>query len=187
MQIDTQRYLKLVENNGSLACVDIEATGLRGDYNSVLVVSVKPYRADPVSFYVRQAGNDQKVVREAKEFMEQFDVWVTYYGKGFDIPMLNTRLLKWGQGPIDPRHHLDAYYLGKAHLLTARRSQGHLLSWLGTPEQKMSVGADVWNQVLSENTREEAMKIMVERCESDVIGLEGFYDRVKHLARDLKR
>ena len=49
----------------------------------------------------------------------------------------------------------------------------------------MTVGADTWNDVLY-NTK-EAMETMVERCESDVIGLEGLYNKVRHLIRDVKR
>lgn len=185
MQIDVSNYLRLVEETNRLAFVDIEATGLRGDYNSVLVVSVKPYGLPVTSFTVSQPGNDQRVVREAKDFMSQFDCWATYYGKGFDIPMLNTRLLKWNQTPLPARHHIDLYYVGKSHLLTARRSQGHLLSWLGTEDQKMTVGADMWNEILH-NTK-DAMKTMIERCESDVAGLEALYEKIKHVIRDVKR
>lgn len=185
MQIDVQEYLELVEKNDRIAFVDIEATGLRGDYNSVLCVSILPYQGSPYTFSIKQAGNDKRVVREAKDAMSSYSCWVTYYGKGFDIPMLNTRLLKWGLDPLPRKFHMDLYYLGKSHLLTARRSQGHLLSWLGTPEQKMSVSADVWNSILHDV--EGQMPTMIERCESDVIGLRGLYDKVKHLARDLKR
>lgn len=184
MKIDPQTFLDLVENNSSLAFVDIEATGVKGDYNSVLVVSVKPYNLDPISFAIKQPGNDQKVVREAKEFLEGFNCWVTYYGKGFDIPMLNTRLLKWKLLPIQPRHHIDLYYTLKSHILTGRRSQAHLLEWLETPQQKMTVSGEVWNRILY-NTPEE-MKKMVARCESDAVGLEALYKETRHLIRDIK-
>jgi len=136
------------------------------------------------SFSIKQAGNDQRVVREAKILLEKFDAWVTYYGKGFDIPMLNTRLLRWGQDPIAKRPHVDMYYSLKANILTARRSQGHLLSWLMTPEQKMSVSAEAWNEVLT--SPRKAIGKMIERCESDVAGLESLYQRTKHLIREIK-
>lgn len=185
MQIDSQTFLRLVEETNRIAFFDIEATGLRGDYNSVLVVSVKPYLTDPVTFKIAQLGHDQKVLREAKDFLEQFDCWVGYYSKGFDIPMLNTRLLKWGMPPIEKRLHLDMYFSLKANLLTARKSQSHLLSWLGTPEQKMSVGADVWSEMGFK--MDEHLPTMVERCESDTIGLQDLYDRTKHLIVEIKR
>lgn len=186
MQIEAQDYIRLVEAANTLCFFDIEATGLRGDYNSVLVASIKPYNSDPYSIVVKQPGNDQGVVRAVKAELEKYDCWVTYYGKGFDIPMINTRLLKWRSAPVDKRHHIDMYYSLKSNLLTARRSQGHLLSWLGTPEQKMTVGADVWNEVI-QDPKGPAMKTMIERCESDVVGLQGLYEKTKHVIREIKR
>lgn len=185
MKIDTQDYLRLVETAGTLCFLDIEASGLRGDYNSVLCASVKPFDEEPISFAIKSAGNDVKVVREVRDMLEDFDCWVTYYGKGFDVPMINTRLLKWGQEPIAKRHHIDMYYQLKSKLLTARRSQGHLLSWLGTPEQKMGVSADVWNDVAHDPKKN--IPILVERCESDVKGLEDLYKRTSHLIVDITK
>jgi uncharacterized protein YprB with RNaseH-like and TPR domain len=55
MKIDVQRYLDLVEQANSLLFLDIEATGLKGDYNSVLCVSLKPYGGKPYTFSVKEA------------------------------------------------------------------------------------------------------------------------------------
>lgn len=185
MQLDAQDYLRLVEEANKLAFFDIEATGLRGDYNSVLIVSVKPFASKVVSFKIAQPGNDKRVVREAIECLESFDCWASYYGKGFDIPMLRTRALKWGLPDINKKHHIDLYFTLKHNLLTARKSQGHLLSFLGTEEQKMSVGADTWNEILY--NFEPTMKTMQKRCESDAIGLQGLYEKTKHLIKEIKK
>jgi len=185
MQVDTQRCLELLEETNNICFFDLEATGLRGDYNSILCGTIKGYRSDPVTFSVLQVGNDKKVVREIKEELEKYDCWVGFYSKGFDVPMIETRLFKWKQPQLDRKHHLDLYYQTKAKLLTSRRSQAHYLKWLGTPEQKMDVGADVWAG-MADNFKEN-MKVMVERCESDVVGLQNLYDRVKVLIKDITR
>lgn len=185
MQIDPQVFLDMAEASHKLAFVDIEVTGLRGDYNSVLVVSVKPYGGKPVSYVVARQGQDRKVVSDAAAALEEYTCWVTYFGKGFDIPMLNTRLLRHGLSPIDKRLHIDMYYVLKYNLLTARRSQSHLLSWLNTPQQKMSVGAETWNEVVAGDP--VALATMVRRCESDTRGLEALYKKTRHLIADIKR
>lgn len=186
MKVEVRDYLRLCEAANTLGFFDIEATGLRGDYNSILVASFKHFNDKPVSYVVKQPGNDKGLVRAVRDHLESLDVWVTYYGKGFDIPMLNTRLLKWGYEPVKKKPHLDLYFTLKSGLLTARRSQGHLLSWLEAPEQKMTVGADTWNAILAD-PKGKPMKVMIERCESDVEGLQGLYERTKHLCADLKR
>ena len=185
MQVNAQDYLRLTEKANTICFWDIEATGLRGDYNSIITVSVKPYQSKPTTFHITQAGHDQKVVREARDFLQSFDCWVTYYGKGFDVKMLDTRLLKWGLDPVQKKPHVDMYFTLKSHLATARRSQGHLLSWLGTEESKMTVGADMWNEIVRNPSK--AMKTMIERCESDCAGLQALYQRTKHLIQDIKR
>jgi hypothetical protein len=185
MRLEALDFLRLAERAHSLAFVDIEGSGLRGDYNSTLVVSIKPHGLAPYSQFVTVPGDDRKLVRWAKRELEKYDCWVTYYGKGYDIPMLNTRLLKHWSKPIEPRHHIDMYYTLKFNLLTARRSQAHLLRFLETPTQKMDMDPDEWNQVLANPKRH--MPRMIARCESDVRGLAGLYERTKHLIRDIKR
>ena len=98
---------------------------------------------------------------------------------------LNTRLLKWGYLPIDKRPHIDMYFSLKANLLTARKSQAHLLEWLETPEQKLTVGASLWNDIL--HNFAPAMKTMIQRCESDAKGLEQLYRKTRHILREIKR
>lgn len=185
MNVDPQEYLDLVEQASKIVFVDIEAIGLRGDYNSVICVSFKPYGQVAYTLAIKQVGNDERVVREAKKELERYCAWVTYYGKGFDIPMLNTRLLKWNYLPIEKRFHLDLYFSLKANLLTARKSQGHLLSWLGTPEQKVGLGASVWSELPFK--MKEHLPTMIGRCESDVAGLEALYKKTRHLIKELKR
>lgn len=149
------------------------------------MASVKPFGKKAVSFAIEQLGNDKRVVREAKEYMESFDVWVTYYGKSHDLPLLNTRLLKWNLPPVSPRPHIDLYYQLKYKLRMGRRSQAHLLSFLSTPEQKMSVSPDVWASLAS--NFKTNLKILIERCESDVKGLEDLYKRTRHLIINVTR
>lgn len=150
-------------------------------------MSVKPFGAKPTTFAVKQAGNDQRVVREVAEHLNEFDAWATYYGKGFDVPMINTRLLKWRLPPLVKKPHIDLYFQLKAKLLLARKSQGHILGWLepDLPEPKKTVSADIWAMIVGDI--EKHMPEMIARCESDTKGLEILYNRVKHLIVDITR
>jgi uncharacterized protein YprB with RNaseH-like and TPR domain len=184
MQLDAQTYLRLVESAGTICFWDLEATGLKGDYNSVLCLSVKPIGKKPTTFKVERPGRDKKVVSDARDLLSTFDCWVTYYGKGFDFLMVNTRLLEWGLTPLLKKPHIDMYYTLKSNLNTSRRSQAHLLDWLGTKQRKMSVSAEQWNRVLSDPVNH--MPQMVKRCESDTEGLEALYMRTRHLVKDIR-
>jgi len=178
MQIESQEFLPIVEQAGALCFFDIECTGTHGDYNSVLVVSVKPYHKRPVSFVVERAGDDRRVVRAARDELSKYLVWVSYFGSGFDVPLLQSRLLRHRANRLEKKHHIDMYYHLNSRVLTSRRSQAHRLEWLESPQHKMTLSAELWNKVLS-NPR--ALRIMLARCESDCRGLEWLYDRTKHL------
>ena len=186
MQLDAQKFLSLVEETNQIAFVDLEMTGTRGDYNSILVASILPYKAKkPVTFATDRPGIDRKVALATKNELEKYLCWVTYYGKGFDIPFLNTRLLRWKSLPVESRYHVDMYYVLKYNLLTARRSQGHLLAWMKAPNQKMTVSAESWNEVIA--CEPGKMDEMIKRCESDTQGLRNLYTETRHVIKDCKK
>lgn len=184
MQIEAQTFLPLAERAGALAFVDIESSNLQGDYGTTVVVSIKPYKGKPVTFTARP-GADKALVKKVREELHKYPVWVTYYGKGFDIGFLNTRLLVNGLPPLDKHHHIDMYYVLRYRTLTSRHSQGHLLSWLGADQQKMTVPATVWANLATDPKK--YLKILAERCESDVAGLEALYEKTKHLIAEITR
>lgn len=197
MQIDPHAFLRLAEAARTIVSFDIEATGLRGDYNSILCISIRPVGGKATTFAIEKPGRDREVVKEASAMLASMDCWISYYGKGFDFPMINTRLLKWGLPPLQRKPHLDMYYTLKSNLNTSRRSQAHLLDWLRIKQtgestdrdnndqvHKMTVSADEWNEVLA--NPERAMPTMIKRCESDTLGLQALYLRTKHLIKDIK-
>lgn len=183
MKIDCQDYLDLAENSRKLVFFDIESNGLNADYNSTLVVSFKPYGEKPYSLSVKQVGNDQKLVNEARKELSKYHSWASYYGKGFDVKFLNTRLMKWGLEPLPKRHHIDMYFILKAHTAMSRKSMAQFARFLRLDEQKMDVTPGVWSEI---SYKPEHLVTMIERCESDVSVLEELYKHTRHLIRDIK-
>lgn len=185
MQLDAQDFLPLVEKAGGVCVFDIEATGLKGDYNSILLATVKPIGKPCRTFMVDRPGDDRRLVRELRDELHKYAMWVSFYGKGFDVPMLRARLLLHGMAQLEKRLHLDMYWTLKATVLTARRSQAHLLRWLQAPSQKMDLSPEEWNMVLA-NPR-KGLRVMKARCESDCLGLEALYHRAKHLVVNVSK
>lgn len=185
MQLDAQDYIRLVEKNKSLAIWDLETNGLNADYGGLLCGSVKTVNGPIRTFAIEQLGNDRKVARELKAYLEGFDAWVTQYGKMFDVKFLNTRLLKWGLEPLDPRPHIDTFFIVKTHMKLSSASQAQILSFLGTTQQKYHIGPETWAEIGADF--DEKMKVIVKRCETDVRGLEQGFHKIKHVIRDIKR
>jgi uncharacterized protein YprB with RNaseH-like and TPR domain len=152
----------------------------------VLVVSVKQYGNSSITtFAVDRPGEDRKVVKAAIEELGKYDCWISYYGKGFDVPMLQARALLHRLPPLVKQCHVDMFFQLVSKVKTARKSQAHFLRWLGTPEQKMDMSPQEWNDVLA--NPKVAIKKMRSRCESDVVGLEGLFDRAGHLILNVTR
>ncbi len=185
MQIDSQVFLPLAERAGAVCVFDIESSGTKGDYNNVLVVSIKPLRKEPVTFAVNpdRPGWDKQVVKQARDMLHNFQVWVSYYGKGFDVPMLQSRLLVHGLSPLQKQLHIDLYWHIRAHTLTARRSMAHISSWLETQNQKLTLSPTVWNL----DNPERSIRELKRRCEADCAELEDLYHRTKHLIVNITR
>ena len=178
-------FMKLAEEAGEIVFLDMEATGLNPDYNSCIVITAKPWNREPISWAIKQPGNDRAIVREASEYLNQRACWVTYYGKGFDKPFIQGRLLKWGLPKLEKVHHLDLYFHLKYHVNPARKSQAHYLEWLGLKNTKMTLSPDEWNEVL--RNPKTAVPVLQSRCERDCAGLEDLYNRSKHLIGDITR
>ena len=185
MNINPQIFLKIAEKAGAVCMFDIETTGREADYHSVLCLSIKPHGKKPYSFTATTPGDDRALLSQAIPELENYPVWVTYYGKGFDVPFIRTRLVKHGFEDVEKQIHFDAYWVGKSNLLTGRRSQAHLIEWLDLANKKMTISPDTWNAVIADPAKN--MPIIRKRCESDCSGLEGLYDRIKYLAKDLSR
>ena len=186
MQLEASVFLHLCQQTGDLIFFDIESTNLKGDYGAIICVSFKPFGQKPFTIVAEGPGNDRKLCRQVKQILENHWCWCSYYGTGFDIKMINTRLIRWGMRPVEKRPHLDLWKIVRFQMNTARKSQAHVLGWLGTPEQKMSVSANDWATIAS-NWDGRAMRTMIRRCESDTIGLEALYKKIKNLVVNVTR
>lgn len=182
-QLEVHTLLRLAEKAGELAMWDLETSGLGADYQSIVLASIKPYHKPPITYIADRFNKDKKLVRVLKKELEKFTVLVAHNGKMFDIPFLNTRLLYWGLEPLNKRHHLDTYQTLRYKLRTSSKSQAALLSFLRLPQQKMGLPPSVWQDAW---TNKDAMKQLIERCETDCIGLEQLFDKTKHLIRNIE-
>lgn len=185
MQLEAQEFIDIVEKANEVVFFDIECTSLGPDYGSVLVASMKPFKKKPISFSVVTPGDDLVVVSMIAEALQDYKLWVSYYGKGFDVPFLQARLLRHELPPLIKQPHADMYFSLRRTLNLSRGSMAHIAAWLRLPEQKMSVSADIWSQVIKDPKTH--LKTLVARCESDCAVLEKLWFKTRHLIKDIKR
>src|SRR5213592_2031591 len=108
MQIKAEEFLPIAEKAGAVAFLDIEASNLKADFGTVVVTSIKPYGGDPITFTAKP-GRDKKLLIAVAAELSKYQAWVTFYGKLFDVPFINSRMLVNGLPPLDKKHHIDMY------------------------------------------------------------------------------
>ena len=121
--------------------------------------------------------DDHATVLLLRDWLESYDYVCTYYGTGFDIPYLNTRLIVHGERPISRLRHVDLYYTAKFQLKLHSNRLDVVAETLFGKSEKTRVLGPVWTRAAQGDP--EAMKYIVEHCEIDVEVLERVFHRLR--------
>lgn len=180
LQAFTEGYDTLDEEDVvPIAIFDLECWDLSAEFAPLLCGSILSFPSGKMTtfrndFYVKEglAGSmmdDRMLLKAIRNALEAHGVLGGWYSKGFDIPLLKTRLMLSGERPLERRYHVDGIWACKGWRGIKVRN-GKLASiarafpQLG--EQKMEVSAETWLSAREGN--KEAMDAVVDRCESDV-------------------
>ncbi|HLY16868.1 MAG TPA: ribonuclease H-like domain-containing protein [Bryobacteraceae bacterium] len=94
------------------AFLDTETTGLAGGTGTyaflIGVGSIEPAGFRLRQFFMRDYGEEPSLLRRLSEHLAQFDVLITYNGKTYDQPLLETRFrMARARHPFARMEHLD--------------------------------------------------------------------------------
>jgi hypothetical protein len=97
------------------AFLDTETTGLAGGTGTyaflIGVGSIEPAGFRLRQFFMRDYGEEASQLYRLAEYLAQFDVLVTYNGKAYDQPLLETRFrMSRARHPFDRMEHLDLLF-----------------------------------------------------------------------------
>jgi uncharacterized protein YprB with RNaseH-like and TPR domain len=97
------------------AFLDTETTGLAGGTGTyaflIGVGSIEPAGFRLRQFFMRDYGEEASQLHRLAEYLAQFDVLVTYNGKSYDQPLLETRFrMSRAHHPFDRMEHLDLLF-----------------------------------------------------------------------------
>lgn len=125
--------------------------------------------------------NDARIAANLAELVRQADIVVAHNSDGFDIPMLNNRILLQGLEPLGPVDSIDTLKLARKNFRLTHNKLDHLARHLGLGS-KLKTDFDLWERVY--NGDEVAMKEMLRYCRNDVVLLEQVFDRLRpHVSR----
>jgi len=160
-----------------IACFDIETWDLSPEFAPLVCASVldvgsgemTTYRMD--SYRKRRRAedytDDRALLCDLRDLLNGYNLLMGWNSKGFDIPLIQTRLSKWGEEMLQPTLHVDAMWAFRGwHGLKPRSSKlKHVSEFFGF-EEKPELDADVWLKARGGN--KAAIDEVVDRCEADV-------------------
>jgi DNA polymerase elongation subunit (family B) len=145
-----------------------------GEEAQAIHLDKKQFKATPM--------DDTLIIQKAMEVMDSADVVVTWYGKGHDLPFLNSRLARIGLY-LDPKiRHVDLIDVAKKQLRLSSNSLNNVAKFFGV-EQKSSVSHKLWADCWQGNY--DSLLEMTEYCKQDCNVLEQVYHKMLALGTNL--
>lgn len=177
-----------------IAMMDLETTNLAALMGTVLCGCVKPLGEEPKT-YRRDVGryrvsgdpiDDSKLVVAIRDELENYNMVVTWNGKGFDKPFLNARLAYHGERPWQPQFHLDMmYYAAGGSTRIGSRKLVNVQKFFGLGESKTEITWNDWQRAATLNT--DAMNEVAHHCAQDVKVLEEAYWKLLPFVANIHR
>jgi DNA polymerase III epsilon subunit-like protein len=122
--------------------------------------------------FKRNSENDRKVVEWCWNILDEADIVIAHYGKGFDIPVLNSRFLAYDMPPPSPYKIVDTKEVASKKFKFPYNSLNGLSKYLGIGK-KLDTDFNLWVDCM--NGVKKAWSKMVNYCVHDVILLEKLY------------
>jgi uncharacterized protein YprB with RNaseH-like and TPR domain len=175
-----------------IASLDLETTNFVADAGLILTWALHFPATGEIKYGCitkkeMEAGTfDKRIIKELLEELAQVDVILTYYGTGFDIPFLRSRVLYWGlQMPTyGSIHHFDLFYAARSLFKLHRKSLDAVTVFLGI-QGKTHLLLDVWNRARYGDKK--ALEYVLEHNKQDVEILSQLWERVKPYRKWTKR
>lgn len=168
---------------------DIESTGLNATFGTLLCIGYKFFN-DPEVFVPtildgRKRGNmldDKRLVERFAKIYNHCDYSVGHYSSRFDLPMIRTKLLKYGLPPLAPKPHIDTWWIARRELKLHSNRLAVLQDFLGCASSKTPLKPDDWIQAA--HGSKAALDYIVEHCRCDVLVLEEVFLKLRPLAKE---
>jgi uncharacterized protein YprB with RNaseH-like and TPR domain len=166
--------------------LDIEATGLKGNWDFILCFCIKQLDGDVLGRHLttREILNykfDRDITEELVRDIGRFHRIIVYYGKDYryDVPFIRTRAERWG---IEfPAYRdlwiTDVYDIAKAKLSLHRTRLENVCNLLGIEAKGHRLDPDIWQKAQAGHT--ESLAWIFEHCREDVISLEAAWKRLQ--------
>ena len=163
---------------------DLETSNLNADFGYIICASIKEYgsRVAPKVYsvsdfknHVSDPTNDKELVKKIAGILSGADVWVTWYGKRFDLPYLDSRLLHYGYNPMPRIMHIDGWETSRSRMRLHSNRLASVTAFLGC-ENKTPLSGPIW--IRASAGHKPSIKYVMKHCVQDVLVLEQAYKKM---------
>lgn len=170
--------------------LDIETDGLKVDFSTMLTWCIKEKDGPVYSSIITRdeliSGTpDCRLVSNLLDTLKQFQIIITYYGTGFDVPFVRAKSLYYGlEFPVYGEiYHHDLYYVVRNKLHLSRNSLDSACDFLGIPG-KTHIDKESWRKAKYGDA--DALNYVLEHNIGDVVILEKLHERLNPFVRTNK-
>lgn len=129
----------------------------------------------------RNILDDSRLLKHFYRVLSEAEMWVTYFGKGFDVKYLQAKFLEHEIGYLPNTPHVDLFYTVKSNLALSRKSLANVADYLSFEAEKTPVTGKLWKRAMVGDP--EALQYVINHCRSDVLLLEEAYLKLRPLVR----
>jgi uncharacterized protein YprB with RNaseH-like and TPR domain len=176
-----------------ILAVDIETTSLKANFGRIIVAcfldmdngKVITLRGDSSKYKNKDdLSDDSLMAQDIKDILEDAWMWVTWFGKMFDIPFINTRLLLSNQESVARRLHCDLlYYSRKPNLCLSNSRLDTVSKTFEIESQKIDLLPKEWMKAIYLSRKE--IDKAAEHCQNDVKALYELFPILSPFVRNI--
>lgn len=175
-------------NQPKILLWDIESTALNSTFGTILCIGWKFLDEDDVYIPTildtknEHLKDDSLLVDQFVDAFMEADYHITWYGERFDLPMVNSKLIKYGRDPLPQKPHLDLWKTARRHF---KLHSNRLAVWgefLECENAKTPITYDDWLHAALGD--EDSMDMVVTHCYYDVLVLEEIFMRMRPWIRE---
>lgn len=141
----------------------------------------KRTHCDSVWDFSDSINDDRALCEHIYKVLSEADGIITQNGKKFDLPFLQTRLLKHGLPPLPPIKHVDTKILMKRNLFLYSNSLDYAGKFFLNEGKVDHDGWELWCRVYDGDS--SAKKLMEKYCKGDVLLLEKLYKKLLRFSK----
>jgi uncharacterized protein YprB with RNaseH-like and TPR domain len=176
--------------NPKILFFDIETSNLNANMGRILAFAYKYEGEKKVHSYnicnypqFKKSGatDDWAICAEIHSILSNAEIICGHYSKKFDVPYINSRLLKNGLSvlPEFGQGHIDTWWYCKKKLKLTRNSLATAQSFFELEDEKTFLDYDVWYKAMCGDV--ESLRYIEDHCVKDILVLEQTFQRLRPL------